>query len=137
MTRRTSRRLAVLGCLGVLALAALLAATLDADGLRGAAIGTGLGLVNLGVGAALTRRTLSKGIGSTTAVMLGGFMVRLVVLAVLMLVFERTHGVSAASFGVSFVVLFFAYLAAEMVMVRRHAGTRPAAMAPSGQVTAP
>lgn len=91
----------------------------DASGLRGAAIGAGVGLANLGVGALVTRRSLRRGMRSTMTMLVGGFMARLLVLVGLFLIFEQTPSVDPAAFALTFLVFFFVYLALEMLMVER------------------
>lgn len=100
---------------------------LDGNGVRGALVGGGLGLVNLGVGSLLTRRALRRGMKSATATMAGGFVARLLALVVLILLFERTQTVDAAAFALTFLVLFFVYIGVELLMVERSgtsSGTR-------------
>jgi threonine/homoserine/homoserine lactone efflux protein len=92
---------------------------LDGDGARGALIGAGLGLVNLGVGYLVTRRSLRHGMKSAMATLAGGFLARLFVVAGLMLLFRRTDSIDSAAFALTFMVFFFAYLGLEMVLVER------------------
>lgn len=101
----------------------------DGDGARGALIGAGLGLLNLAVGYAVTRRSLRHGMKSAMATLAGGFIARLFVVVALMLLFRRTGSVDPAAFALTFLVFFFAYLGVEMVLVERSL-TRPADGAP-------
>ena len=104
---------------GLLVVAALAFIDFDGDGARGAAIGAGLGLVNLGVGYLVTKRSLRHGMKSAMATLAGGFLARLFVVAGLMLLFRRTDSVDPAAFALTFMVFFFAYLGLEMVLVER------------------
>lgn len=87
---------------------------------RGVAVGAALGIVNLIVGLFFTRRSMRHGITSTTATIVGGFGARLVVLVALFLAFRGSSTVDAAAFGLTFVIFFFVYLAAEIVMIERN-----------------
>jgi predicted Na+-dependent transporter len=104
---------------GLLLIAALVFIEPDGDGARGAAIGAGLGLINLGVGYLVTRRSLRHGMKSAMATLAGGFLARLFVVVGLMLVFRRTDSIDPAAFALTFLVFFFAYLGLEMLMVER------------------
>ena len=93
-----------------------------------AAIGAGLGLVNLGVGYLLTRRALRHGMKSAMATLTGGFIARLFVVVSLMILFRRTDSIDPAAFALTFLVFFFVYLGLEMLLVERslaptHGGT--------------
>ena len=105
--------------IGLLVIAALVFIEPDGDGARGAAIGAGLGVVNLGVGYIVTRRSLRHGMKSAMATLAGGFLARLFVVAGLMLLFRRTDSIDPAAFALTFLVFFFAYLGVEMLMVER------------------
>ena len=123
MTRTASQGLVMVGgFVGLLVVASLAFVELDGDGVRGALIGAGLGLVNLAVGYVLTRRTLRQGMKSAMNTLLGGFIVRLVVVVGLMLFFRRTGAVDPAAFALTFLVFFFVYLGIEMVLVERSVG---------------
>jgi hypothetical protein len=118
------------GFMGLLILAALFFVEPNGDGARGAAIGAALGLVNLGVGYLVTRRSLRYGMKSAMATLTGGFLARLFVVVALILLFRRTGSVDPAAFALTFMVFFFAYLAVEMILVERSlSGSR-------GEVTA-
>lgn len=91
----------------------------DRQGARGAAVGAGLGLVNLGVGYLVIRRALRGGMQSAMAALAGGFITRLVVVVALMLVFRRTDTVDEAAFALTFLVFFFVYLGLELLLVER------------------
>jgi hypothetical protein len=105
--------------IGLLLLVAVAFVEPDGDGARGAAIGAGLGLVNLGVGYVVTRRSLRHGMKSAMATLAGGFIARLFVVVGLMLLFRRTESVDPAAFALTFLVFFFAYLGVEMILVER------------------
>jgi predicted Na+-dependent transporter len=107
------------GFIALLVLAALAFVEPNGDGARGALIGAVLGLVNLGVGYAVTRRSLRQGMKSAMAMLAGGFIARLFVVVALMLLFRRTDSVDPAAFALTFLVFFFAYLGVEMVLVDR------------------
>jgi ATP synthase I subunit len=111
--------LAVGGFIGLLVLAALVFVEPDGDGARGAAIGAGVGLVNLAVGYLVTRRSLRHGMKSAMATLAGGFLARLFVVVGLMLLFRRTGSVDPAAFALTFLVFFFAYLGVDMILVER------------------
>ena len=120
MSRTATQGLLMVGAFtGLLLMAALVFIEPDGDGARGAAIGTGLGLVNLGVGYFVTRRSLRHGMKSAMATLAGGFLARLFVVVGLMLVFRRTDSIDPAAFALTFLVFFFAYLGLEMLMVER------------------
>jgi hypothetical protein len=110
------------GFVGLLLVAALAFVELDRDGVRGALIGAGLGLVNLAVGYVLTRRTLRQGMKAAMTTLVGGFIVRFLVLVGLMLFFRRTESVDPAAFALTFLVFFFVYLGLEMLLVERSVG---------------
>ncbi len=123
MTRTASQGLVMVGAfIGLLVMASLAFVELDSEGVRGALIGAGLGIVNLAVGYVLTRRTLRQGMKSAMNTLLGGFIVRLVVVVGLMLFFRRTGSVDPAAFALTFLVFFFVYLGIEMVLVERSVG---------------
>jgi hypothetical protein len=91
----------------------------DRQGVRGAAVGAGLGLVNLVVGYLVMRRALRRGMKSAMATLAGGFLARLVVVVALMLVFRRTETIDEAAFALTFLVFFFVYLGVELLLVER------------------
>ena len=107
------------GFIALLVLAALAFVEPTGDGARGAVIGAVLGLVNLGVGYAVTRRSLRHGMKSAMATLAGGFLARLFVVVALMLLLRRTDSVDPAAFALTFLVFFFAYLGVEMILVDR------------------
>lgn len=120
MSRTATQGLLMVGAFtGLLLMAALFFIEPDGDGARGAAIGAGLGLVNLGVGYLVTRRSLRHGMKSAMATLAGGFLARLFVVVGLMLVFRRTESIDPAAFALTFLVFFFGYLGLEMLMVER------------------
>lgn len=120
MSRTTSQGLLMVGAfIALLVLAALVFVKPDADGARGAAIGAGVGLLNLGVGYLVTRRSLRHGMRSAMATLVGGFIARLFVVVALMLLFRRMGSVDPAAFALTFLAFFFAYLGVEMLLVDR------------------
>jgi RsiW-degrading membrane proteinase PrsW (M82 family) len=118
-------RTATLALLMIAAFVAILIAVsasvlnLNANGLRGVAAGAALGLVNLAVGSFITRRSLRQGMKSAVGTLVGGFFVRLVVLIVLFVAFERSTTVNPAAFALTFMIFFFVYLGVELFMVER------------------
>ena len=126
MSRTASQGLlAVGGFIGLLVLAALVFVEPDGDGARGAAIGAGVGLLNLGVGYVVTRRSLRHGMKSAMATLAGGFLARLFVVVGLMLLFRRTGSVDPAAFALTFLVFFFVYLGVDMILVERSLARPP------------
>jgi hypothetical protein len=122
VSRTASQGLVMVGAfIGLLVVVALAFVELDGDGVRGAATGAALGLLNLGVGYVVTKRSLRHGMKSAMATLAGGFIARLFVVAGLMLLFRRTEGIDPAAFALTFMVFFFAYLGLEMVLVERSA----------------
>jgi predicted Na+-dependent transporter len=122
VSRTATQGLLMVGAfIGLLVVAALAFVEPDGDGARGAAIGAGLGVVNLGVGYLVTRRSLRHGMKSAMATLAGGFIARLFVVASLMLLFRRTDSIDPAAFALTFMVFFFAYLGLEMLLVERSA----------------
>jgi predicted Na+-dependent transporter len=123
MTRTATQGLIMVGAfVGLLVVATIAFVELDSEGVLGAVIGAGLGLVNLMVGYVLTRRTLRQGMKSAMTTLLGGFMVRLILVVGLMLLFRRTGSVDPAAFALTFLVFFFVYLGLEMILVERSVG---------------
>ncbi|HEU5002044.1 MAG TPA: hypothetical protein VFW71_04615 [Actinomycetota bacterium] len=136
MTATAQRALLLTGTFIVILLAVAVAFVhKDASGLRGAAIGAGVGLANLGVGALVTRRSLRKGMRSTMTMLMGGFLGRLLVLVGLYLVFEQTPSIDPAAFALTFLVFFFVYLGLELLMVERQRATAPPGAPPAPDIT--
>lgn len=120
MTRTAIQGLFVVGgCVALLAVASLGFVEYDREGIRGTAFGAGLGLLNLVVGYFLTRRTLRQGMKSAMTLVAGGFLARLFLLVVLMLLFRRTGAADPAAFALTFLVFFFVYLGIEVFLVER------------------
>ena len=126
MTRTATQGLVMVG--GFIALLVVASAAVvkpDRAGIRGAVVGAGLGLVNLGVGYLVTRRALRHGMKSALATLAGGFIARLLVVVVLIVVFQRTGAADPAAFALTFLVFFFVYLGLELLLVERSLdGTR-------------
>jgi hypothetical protein len=112
----------VAGFVALLVMAAAAFVNPDERSARGAAIGAGLGLVNLAIGYLYTRRALRHGMKSAMATFAGGFVARLFVLVTLMLLFRRTDAIDPAAFALTFLVFFFAYIGVELVLVERSLG---------------
>lgn len=120
MTRTATQGLIIVGgFVGLLAVASVAFVDFDREGVRGVAIGTGLGLVNLVVGYLLTRRALRHGMKAGLATQVGGFIARLIVLVGLMILFRRTGAADPAAFALTFLVFFFVFLGVEVFMVER------------------
>jgi predicted Na+-dependent transporter len=129
MSRTASQGLVMVGgFIAILVVAALAFVKPDRGGARGAVIGAGLGLVNLGVGYLVTRRALRHGMKSAMATLAGGFIARLFVVVSLMIVFRRTDSVDPAAFALTFLVFFFVYLGLEMLLVERSLAGSPRAV---------
>lgn len=122
MTRTATQGLVMVGAfIGLLVIVSIAFVELDGDGLVGAVIGAGLGLVNLALGYLLTRRTLRRGMKSAMATLAGGFVARLAVVAGLVVLFQRTGAADPAAFALTFLVFFFVYLGVEVLLVERAA----------------
>jgi len=98
----------------------------DRAGKNGSLIGVGVGLLNLGVGYLVTRRSLRRGMKSAMATLLGGFFIRLLLVVSLVLAFHRTEAISEIAFALVFMAFFFAYVLVEIVLVERSLSRRPA-----------
>ena len=122
MTRTAKTGLVLVGgFVAILLIASVAFIELDGKGVLGAIIGGGLGLVNLALGYLVTRRTLRRGSGVRTAMAMfvGGFLARLIVVAVLIVLFQRTGIADPAAFALTFLVFFFVYLFVEVLLVER------------------
>ncbi|MHC4135990.1 MAG: hypothetical protein ACYS0K_13505 [Planctomycetota bacterium] len=120
MTRTVSVGLAlVAGMVLLLAAASVLLIDFDRAGRNGALAGAGLGVLNLGLGYWLTRRSLRRGMKSAMATLLGGFLVRLVLVVALAFAFHSVEGISEVAFALVFMVFFFVYVAIEVLLVER------------------
>jgi hypothetical protein len=105
----------------VVVLMVVLFATVDLDkeGVRGTLIGAGLGLLNLAIGYLVMRRALRQSMKKALMTVAGGMIARLVVVAALMILFQRTGLADPAAFAVTFLVFFFVYLGLEVLLVER------------------
>jgi zinc transporter ZupT len=120
MTPTATSGLVMVGAFVVLLMVAAVAfVELDREGVRGALIGAGLGLLNLVVGYLVTRRTLRNGTKSAMTTVAGGFIIRLVVVVGLMVLFQRTGAADPAAFALTFLVFFFVYMGVEVLLVER------------------
>jgi hypothetical protein len=125
VTRTASQGLVMAGAFVVLLLVVSVAfVEMDRDGVRGIAVGAGLGLVNLFVGYVLTRRSLRRGMKSAMTTVAGGAVARLFVVAGLMVFFQRTGAADPAAFALTFLVFFFVFVALEMFLVEGAAGAK-------------
>jgi F0F1-type ATP synthase assembly protein I len=105
--------------LSLLVIAAVAFVRFDGDGARGAVVGAALGLVNLILGYRATRRTLQRGMTSAMATLATGAVTRLLVVAGLVIFFQRTGAADPAAFALTFMAFFFVYLVVEVLMVER------------------
>ena len=129
MTRTATSGVIMAGSfVALLLIVAIAFIDLDRDGVTGAVIGAALGLVNLAVGYAVTRRTLRSGMKSAMATLAGGFIARLFVVVGLMVLFQRTGAADPAAFALTFLVFFFVYLAVEVFLVERSYDGTPGPM---------
>lgn len=120
MTRAGTQGLVIAGAfVGLLAVVSVTFVDFDREGVRGAAIGSGLGLLNLVVGYLLIRRALRRSGKSGLATQVGGFIARLIVLVGLMILLRRTGTADPAAFALTFLVFFFVYLGVEVFVVER------------------
>lgn len=120
MTRTTTAGLFAVGGFIVLLMAASAAyIDLDTEGLRGTAVGAGLGILNLVVGYVVTRRALRAGMRSAMRTLLTGFLARLGALVGLMVVFHRMESVDPVAFALTFLLFFFVYMGLEVLLVER------------------
>ena len=92
---------------------------LDKEGVRGTVIGAGLGLLNLALGYLVMRRALRQGMKAALMTVVGGMIARLLVVAGLMVLFQRTGSADPAAFALTFLVFFFVYLGLEVLLVER------------------
>ena len=91
----------------------------DSEGVRGALIGTALGLLNLGVGYLVMRRALRQGMKQALTAVAAGMIARLLLVAGLMILFRRTGAADPAAFALTFLVFFFVYLGVEVLLVEQ------------------
>jgi hypothetical protein len=120
MTQNATPGLILAGAVVVVLVVVLIASVeLDREGVRGTLVGAGLGLLNLGVGYLVMRRALRQGIKKALMTVAGGMIARLVVVAALMILFQRTGAADPAAFALTFLVFFFVYLGLEVLLVER------------------
>ena len=93
---------------------------LDSAGLLGAGIGAALGLLNLAVGYRMTSRAVTLGLNPALRILVGGFFVRLVVLAGLLLWFHSIPSIDEVAFAVVFMLFCFVLVAIEIVIVEKY-----------------
>ncbi|MGH9010626.1 MAG: hypothetical protein ACRDYF_12380 [Acidimicrobiia bacterium] len=103
----------------VLVIVLVASVELDKEGVRGSLIGTALGLLNLGVGYLVMRRALRQGMKQALMTVVGGMIARLLVVAGLMILFQRTEAADPTAFALTFFVFFFVYLGLEVLLVER------------------
>lgn len=109
----------VAGFMLLISVAMLYVVEFDHAGIVGALIGALVGLLNLAVSYVLAERALKRGMNAAFAVLLGGFFARLLLLAALVFLFHKTEGVNEIAFALTFMVFFFLYVGAEIVLVSR------------------
>jgi hypothetical protein len=97
----------------------LASVSLDDDGRRGILIGAGLGLLNLAVGYPVMRWALRRGMKTALTALSSGFIARLVLVAGLIVYFQRTGEADPTAFAITFLVFFFVYLGLELLLVER------------------
>ncbi|HKN91407.1 MAG TPA: hypothetical protein VJ622_14115 [Acidimicrobiia bacterium] len=107
------------GFIALLVVTSVAVIKLDREGVRGTVIGAGLGLVNLAVGSLVMRRVLRRGMKSAVRMIVAGFAARLLVVAGLVVLFQRTGAADPAAFALTFLVFFFVYLGVEVLLVER------------------
>ena len=118
MTRTTNAGLAMVAAFALLlGISLFVFVRFDRPGFVGAGIGAAVGIANLVVGLWLARRALRRGMKSAMGTLLGGFFARLVLLGGLVVVFARTDAVSEIAFALVFMVFFFLYVGAEIVLI--------------------
>jgi len=129
VTKTATTGLAMLaGFIILLAVASVLFVEFDRDGLVGAGISTALGLINLVIGSWVTMRSLKRNMKSAMRTLMVGFFVRLIAVATLVVVFQRTDAVDAVAFALAFMLFFFFYLGLEVYLVEKslNGSRRPA-----------
>jgi hypothetical protein len=120
MTQNATPGLILAGAFVVVLVVVLVASVeLDKEGVRGTAVGAGLGLLNLGVSYLVMRRVLRQGMKQALMTVAGGMVARLLVVAGLMILFQRTGAADPAAFALTFLVFFFVYLGLEVLLVER------------------
>jgi len=120
VTRTATQGLIMIGAFVTLLLVtAVSIVKFDGDGLRGVLIGAGLGLLNLALGSLATRRALRTRMQSAISTVAGGFLIRLVVVAVMIVAFQRSRAVDPTAFALTFLIFFFVYLGVELLMIER------------------
>ena len=100
-------------------MALVFAVDFDGPGLAGIGIGAALGALNLALGLWLTARALRKGGKTVLRVMMGGFLIRFVTLAVLIVLFHSMEGVSEIGFGITFMIFFMVFMGLEVRLVEK------------------
>ena len=120
MTRTATQGLVLVGgFIALLVVTSVAVIKLDREGVRGTVIGAGLGLVNLAVGSLVMRRVLRREMKSAVRMIVAGFAARLLVVAGLVVLFQRTGAADPAAFALTFLVFFFVYLGVEVLLVER------------------
>jgi hypothetical protein len=101
----------------ILGVALFFAVDFDGPGLAGVGIGAAVGLANLVLGLWLTGRAMRKGGNAVLRIMMGGFLLRFFVLAVLIVVFHQLEAVDEVGFGITFLIFFMLFMAFEVRLV--------------------
>ena len=92
----------------------------DSARLTGAAIGGGIGLLNLLIGLPLTLRSLQQGGNAVMKTIVGGFMLNLILVVVLTVAFHKTEAVNATAFALTFVAIFFVFDGLKVLLVEKN-----------------
>jgi hypothetical protein len=120
VTRTATQGLIMIGAfVALLLVTAVSIVKFDGEGLRGVAIGAGLGVLNLALGSLATRRVLRTRMQAAIGTVAGGFLIRLVVVVVMIVAFQRSGAVDPTAFALTFLIFFFVYLGVELLMIER------------------
>jgi hypothetical protein len=111
----------MVGIVLLIAVAMLYVVDFNRAGIAGALIGALVGLLNLAVGYVLAERGLKRSMNAVFAILLGGFFARLLILVALVFLFHKTEAVNEVAFALVFMIFFFLYVGAEIVLVNRAA----------------
>jgi hypothetical protein len=120
MTQTATPVLIMAGALVVILIIVLFASVeLDSDAVLGVVIGAVVGLVNLAVGFLVLRWALRRDMKTALRVVVGGLLARVIVVAGLMILFQRTGSADPAAFALTFLVFFLVFLGLEGILVGR------------------
>ena len=102
------------------------AVEMDGPGLTGMGIGALLGTINLVVGLWLTSRAIRRDSNALLRTMIGGFIARFFLLAILIVVFHSTPAVDEIGFGLTFLMFFMLFMGFEVRLVDKDLKSRAA-----------